>query len=370
MSKQDNIMNEDDFNLDIEIANDVPLKHLHTFGLDVKAKNFISYSSVEELQHILKKIAKIKEETHQNIRILHIGEGSNLLFTKDFNGIILHSNIKHISYHHLANNTKQIEVSVGAGVNWDSLCEELAKKEIYGTENLSYIPGEVGAAAVQNIGAYGVEVSDIIKQVKTIEIETGRMRIFENHECEYDYRKSIFKSKYKGKYIVIEVTFSLSIIPVFHLDYGALKSLKLITNSKGVLATPNTLNAMSVRNKVIEIRKSKLPEINEYGSAGSFFMNPIISKAEFTSLQKNHPEMPYYELDKGQKYKIPAAWLIEQCGWKGKTYGGAQVYQKHPLILINKGQAKPSDIVTLAEQIQKSVFEKFDIRIQPEVLYI
>lgn len=395
----------------IKREHDVSLKSLHTFGLDVKTKELISYNSVEDLQELLKDISEKDKKS-----ILHIGEGSNLLFTKDFDGIILHSNIKHINYHRIDGCSTKIEVRVGAGVNWDDLCLELAQKNIYGTENLSYIPGEVGSAAVQNIGAYGVEVADLIKNVKTIDIETGEVRIFENYECEYDYRKSIFKSKCKGRYIVIEVTFLLSLVPYFSLDYGALKSLKALQSSKsdpsdsskGLNSSKSEgsekLDAMMVRNKVIEIRKSKLPELTDFGSAGSFFMNPVISEADFLSLKKNFPEVPYYKLDNttinelksesneveigtdevktdnknieieedqlSAKYKIPAAWLIDQCGWKGKKYGGAQVYEKHPLILINLGNAKPEDIVELSKDIQSSVLKKFNINLYPEVLFI
>lgn len=327
--------------------------HQHnTFGMDVKAEEFITYDTVDELIQVLARIRGTGQ------RILHIGGGSNLLFTKDVEGVVLHSQIKFIEYG--ACEGGEILVRVGSGVVWDDFCAEMAKQNYYGSENLSYIPGEVGASAVQNIGAYGVEVGSIIKEVETIEVATGRPRAFSNEECAYGYRDSIFKNQLQGQYIVTAVVFRLSVVPKVHLDYGQLQELRSAT------VVPS---AQTIREAVISIRKSKLPEPDELGSAGSFFKNPVVAKGVYEKLAQGYASVPHYVVDEEQ-IKIPAAWLIEQCGWKGKSHGGAAVYEKQPLILVNKDHATPTDIIELAGMIRQSVLEKFQIQIYPEVNYI
>lgn len=328
------------------------LRNHNTFGIEVKADQFITYDTVDELVDIL---TEIRGKGH---RILHIGSGSNLLFTKDFNGIVLHSNIKFIEY--LSNDGEEIIVKAGSGVTWDDFCAEMARNNYYGSENLSYIPGEVGASAVQNIGAYGVEIDSIIKEVETIEIATSRHRTFQVQECEYGYRDSIFKNRLQGQYIVTAVVYRLSAIPVVHLDYGQLQELK---------AQESTPSAQAIREAVIAIRRSKLPEPDQLGSAGSFFKNPVVPLEVYNEIASTHCNVPHYPIDEKQ-VKIPAAWLIDQCGWKGKSHGGAAVYEKQPLILVNQHQATPRDIIELASAIQQSVREKFKINIYPEVNYI
>lgn len=328
------------------------LRNHNTFGIEVKADQFITYDTVDELVDIL---TEIRGKGH---RILHIGSGSNLLFTKDFNGIVLHSNIKFIEY--LSNDGEEIIVKAGSGVTWDDFCTEMARNNYYGSENLSYIPGEVGASAVQNIGAYGVEIDSIIKEVETIEIATSRHRTFQVQECEYGYRDSIFKNRLQGQYIVTAVVYRLSAIPVVHLDYGQLQELK---------AQESTPSAQAIREAVIAIRRSKLPEPDQLGSAGSFFKNPVVPLEVYNEIASTHCNVPHYPIDEKQ-VKIPAAWLIDQCGWKGKSHGGAAVYEKQPLILVNQHQATPRDIIELASAIQQSVREKFKINIYPEVNYI
>lgn len=328
------------------------LSNHNTFGIEVKADQFITYDTVDELVDIL---TEIRGKGH---RILHIGSGSNLLFTKDFNGIVLHSNIKFIEY--LSNEGEEIIVKAGSGVTWDDFCAEMARNNYYGSENLSYIPGEVGASAVQNIGAYGVEIDSIIKEVETIEIATSRHRTFQVQECEYGYRDSIFKNRLQGQYIVTAVVYRLSAIPVVHLDYGQLQELK---------AQESTPSAQAIREAVIAIRRSKLPEPDQLGSAGSFFKNPVVPLEVYNEIALTHCNVPHYPIDENQ-VKIPAAWLIDQCGWKGKSHGGAAVYEKQPLILVNQHQATPRDIIELASAIQQSVREKFKINIYPEVNYI
>ena len=324
----------------------------NTFKIDVKATQFINYENIDELLKVLDDLRK------SNKRIMHIGCGSNLLFLNDFDGAILHSGIKDINY--ISHDQHEIVVKVGAGVIWDNFCHEMAHNNYYGCENLSHIPGEVGAAAVQNIGAYGVEVESIIREVETIEIATGKPRVFSRAECEYGYRDSIFKNKLKGQYIVTAVTFTLSTTPVAHLDYGQLQELKTL---------PTTPSAMEIRNAVINIRKSKLPEPDELGSAGSFFKNPVVDIDVFRNIAKNYNNVPHYMLNDYQ-VKIPAAWLIDMCGMKGKSMGGAAVYDKQPLIIVNKNHATPAHIAALASLIQQNVYKKFNIHIEPEVNYI
>ena len=336
----------------ITIKHNYPLQEHNTFGLDVKAKQFINYNTIDELVEVLADLKDKKE------RILHIGSGSNLLFTRDFEGTVLHSGIKFIEY--VSRDSQQVVVRMGAGVKWDDFCAAMASSNYYGCENLSYIPGEVGASAIQNIGAYGVEVDSIIQQVETIEVSTGKQRVFTTVECEYGYRDSIFKRRLQGQYIVTAVVYRLSAVPIVHLDYGQLQQLR----SRQGIPT-----AQEVRDAVIAIRKSKLPEPDELGSAGSFFKNPVVPIDVFRRLAASCADVPHYVIN-DEQVKIPAAWLIDQCGWKGKSHGGAAVYEKQPLILVNRDHATPADIMELAALIEQSVLEKFNIHLSPEVNYI
>ena len=238
--------------------------------------------------------------------------------------------------------------------------EWCVSKGYHGLENLSLIPGEAGASAVQNIGAYGVEVESLIEKVETLHVETGALRIFQHDECEYGYRTSIFKQAYKGEFIVTHVQYRLS--KAFHpqTSYGALK--KLFENRP----TPPT--ATEVRNEVIRIRREKLPDPAEIGSAGSFFMNPVISEAQFRLLQSQHPDIPHYPAKGG--IKVPAGWLIEQCGWKGKQLGQAGVHPRQALVLVNLGHATGAEIQLLSQEIQKDVATRFNINLHPEVLFL
>ncbi len=322
----------------------------NTFGMNVRARHFVEYDSVDELRAFL--------ATHRSERLLHIGAGSNLLFTGDFDGYILHSGIKFCEIQR--DDTAHIFMRVGAGVVWDEFCANMCAKNLGGTENLAYIPGEVGASAVQNIGAYGAETADIIAQVETVEIATGKSRIFQNAECRYGYRQSVFKSDLQGQYIVTAVVFRLAKNPTLRLDYG---------NLRATLAHISRPTVNDVRQAVIGIRKQKLPEPSELGSAGSFFKNPIVAKANADALLAENPDMPHYAVGNSET-KIPAAWLIEQCGWKGRTLGGAAVYEKQPLVLVNRNHATPADVQNLAQQIVESVKKRFGIAIEPEVNYI
>ena len=336
----------------IAISHHYSLREHNTFGMEVEARQFFNYHSVDELVEVLSVLRNSREQ------MLHIGSGSNLLFTKDFDGTVLHSNIKHMEY--LSRDSHEVLVRVGAGVVWDDFCALMAQNGYYGSENLSLIPGEVGAAAVQNIGAYGVEVESIIHEVETIEVATGRPRVFPVGECEYGYRDSVFKNRLQGQYIVTAVVFKLATVPVVHLDYGPLQQLR----SQEAVPT-----ALDVRNAVIAIRQSKLPDPARLGSAGSFFKNPVVPIEVYHQLASAYADVPHYTVSE-HEVKIPAAWLIEQCGWKGRRHGGAAVYEKQPLILVNMGNATPSDIIELAALIEQSVKEKFQIQLHPEVNYI
>ena len=336
----------------MKIFRDYSLLPHTTFGMDVKASVFIEYASVEELKEVLSLYVKDNQW-------LHIGKGSNLLFIGDYSGIILHSAIK--GYEVIHEDTKEVVVRVGAGEVWDDFVAMTVEHEWYGAENLSLIPGEVGASAVQNIGAYGVEAKDLIVGVEAIEVSTGKECIFKNEECGYAYRESVFKSSLKYQYLVTHVSYRLKKTPCYHLDYGNIR-LEL-EKQKACLTLAN------VRQAIISIREAKLPDPKLQGNAGSFFMNPVISRKHFEALLVDYPLMPHYEVD-AESIKIPAAWMIDQCGWKGKRLGRAGVHDKQALVLVNLGGAVGTEVIALSEAIQKSVYEKFGINILPEVNFI
>lgn len=336
----------------MKIFRDYSLLPHNTFGMDVKASVFIEYASVEELKEVLSLYVKDNQW-------LHIGKGSNLLFTGDFSGIILHSAIK--GYEVIHEDTNEVVVRVGAGEVWDDFVAMTVENEWYGAENLSLIPGEVGASAVQNIGAYGVEAKDLIVGVEAIEVSTGKESIFKNEECGYAYRESVFKSLLKYQYLVTHVSYRLKKTPCYHLDYG---NIRLELEKQKV-----RLTLANVRQAIISIREAKLPDPKLQGNAGSFFMNPVISREHFEALLVDYPLMPHYGVD-AESIKIPAAWMIDQCGWKGKRLGRAGVHDKQALVLVNLGGAVGAEVIALSEAIQKSVYEKFGINILPEVNFI
>ena len=325
----------------------------NTFGMDVKAALFIEYASVEELKEVL------RLHLLQEGEWLHIGGGSNLLFMGDYPGLVLHSAIKGYEVEHEDADT--VIVRAGAGEVWDDFVAYTVVKGWYGAENLSLIPGEVGASAVQNIGAYGVEVKDLIVKVHTLEVATGNERVFTNEECGYAYRESVFKHTLKGQYIVTHVSYRLRKTPSYCLDYGNVRAE--LERSGFELTLDN------VRRTIISIREAKLPDPKIQGNAGSFFMNPIVPRKQFEALLATSPEMPHYEID-ADRVKIPAAWMIDRCGWKGKQLGRAAVHDKQALVLINVGGATGKEVVALSEEIQKSVFDRFGIIIHPEVNFI
>ena len=363
----------------------------NTFGIQAHADCFIQYTSVEQL---LQAIACYREH-YVGRPLLHIGGGSNLLFTDDFKGTILHSKInfieilekdgtRHCEEQSDAAISSPVLVSVGAGVVFDDFCDWAAKEGLWGVENLSYIPGEVGASAVQNIGAYGVEVKDVIKTVYCYDTVEEEFVSFDVEECEYGYRDSIFKDpEIKGRYIVTHVVFALSRTPQPRLEYGHLRDAVMASSARhceeGQSPDVAIFTPSQIRKVIIKIRKEKLPEPSVMGSAGSFFKNPVISAEHFARIEaaakaEHGPDykVPHYVLETSIRHcKLPAAWLIEQCGWKGKRSGGAAVYDKQPLVIVNyTGDAYPEEIIGLERRIIASVKSKFDIDLHPEVEHI
>ena len=322
----------------------------NTFGIDVSAARFLEYASVDELHRLI-------DSGQVTSPYLHIGGGSNLLFTKDYEGTVLHSRIEGVE---VADKTDdEIVVRVGAGVVWDDFVDYCVKHNWYGAENLSLIPGEVGASAVQNIGAYGVEVKDLIVRVETLNIE-GKERVYDISECGYSYRDSIFKRPANKSVFVTYVSFKLSKKEYYTLDYGTIRR---------ELEKYPTVTLETVRRVIIAIREEKLPDPRVMGNAGSFFMNPIVSRIKFEALQEEYPHMPFYEID-ADRIKIPAGWMIDQCGWKGKALGPAAVHDKQALVLVNRGGARGADVIALSDAVRASVREKFGIDIHPEVNFI
>lgn len=328
------------------VQENISLLGHNTFKMNVRTRVWAEYTSVAELQDLLRRYA--------GQPLMAVGAGSNLLFTKDFDGVLLHSCMCRARA--LDEDSDSVLVEAESGLVLDELIEQIVDMGLGGLENLSHIPGEVGASAVQNVGAYGVEAKDVIVSVNTVEVATGKPRTFTNEECRYGYRDSIFKNELRGRYVVTSVVYRLEKHPVLHLGYGNLRAL-------------NPQSLREVRDAVIRIRRQKLPEVDELGSAGSFFKNPVIPVSKFEALQAQYPAIPHYEAGGG--VKIPAAWLIEQCGCKGKTVGGAQVFERQPLVIINAtGTATPDDIIRLARSVIDAVRSRFSITLSPEVNYI
>ena len=326
----------------MKIEQNFSLLPFNTFGIDVRAAAFVEYESVDELQTLLPLAGD-----H-----LHIGRGSNLLFTGDYAGRVLHSAI--LGTEIVAEEGTDVLVRVGGGVLWDDFVQWALSRGLSGVENLSLIPGEVGAAAVQNIGAYGAEVADVVERVEAVELSTGKLRSFAREDCGYAYRHSIFKGALRGTLAITHVSFRLSRVFVPRLGYGAL--------AQAVGPAPT---AAEVRDAVVRIRRAKLPDPAVQGNAGSFFMNPVVSETAFARLQARWPGVPHYRGEGG--VKVPAGWLIEQCGWKGRALGRAGVSERQALVLVNLGGATGRDIVRLAEAVIADVRDMFGITLQPEV---
>lgn len=390
-----------------DIRRNIDITGRNTFGMRVKAACVVEYDSMGDLEEIRGMTASLPAP------VLHIGGGSNLLFTKDFPGTLLHSGIRFIRHdcpRRMAESDsghkewqsdgqepgcQDVAVEVGAGVIFDDFCAWAAEKGLWGVENLSHIPGETGAAAVQNIGAYGVEIKDVIDKVNCYDMVLGREVSFKADECGYGYRDSLFKRDRKGRYIVTSVTFRLSANPKPVLDYGHIRSaVESSLTDRGVqegsapsgaaiqdgLERRNAFPGLTpaiIRNVIVGIRKSKLPEPSEMGSAGSFFKNPVVPKSDYdrvasiaTLYNGAGCSVPHYDMGSGF-VKIPAAWLIEQCGWKGYREGNVGVYERQPLVIVNvTGEATPDEVIALEDKIVSSVRERFGITMHPEVEHI
>ncbi|MDG1397707.1 MAG: UDP-N-acetylmuramate dehydrogenase [Polaribacter sp.] len=332
----------------MNIQKNISLKNYNTFGIDVIAKRFISVTSVYELQQLL----KIERD------IFLISGGSNMLLTKDIKKLVVHIDIEGISIDR--ENENDVYLSVNAGENWHNFVLWCVTNNYGGIENLSLIPGNVGTCPIQNIGAYGVEVKDTITKVETVEIETGKLVQFSNEDCNFGYRNSIFKNDAKDKFIITAVSFKLTKKSHdLNTSYGVIETELAAKNIK----TPSLKN---ISDAVISIRKSKLPDPKEIGNSGSFFKNPVISVTKFNELQENFLTIPSYKISE-KKIKVPAGWLIEQAGFKGKRYGEYGVHSKQALVLVNYGDASGKEIHQLAQTIQKAILNKFGIRLEIEV---
>ena len=335
------------------------LKAMNTFGMDVNCGVFIEYDNENDLRDI--------DFNALNKPVFHIGGGSNVLFSGDFHGIVLHSAIRYLRTlpeggpGYAGPDDDIVMVAAGAGVTMDSICGWAADNGLWGIENLSLIPGEIGAAAVQNIGAYGSEISQALHSLRCYDTEKCRFITLFPKDCRYGYRDSFFKHC-KGRYIITEVVLALTKAFSPQLGYGNVRQ-----TAEAMLAPGEELTPLKVREAVISIRNSKLPDPADVGSAGSFFKNPVVDKAVFSSLAGRLGDFPHYDLPDGN-VKIPAGWLVEQCGWKGRTIGNAGVYPKQALVLTNAtGKASPEEIIALKDLIIKSVADKFGITLVPEV---
>lgn len=327
---------------------DFQLRPYNTFGIEARAAEFIDYTDARDLSDIFP-LAGVA-------RWLHIGGGSNLLFTRDYDGLVLHSSATGVEV--VAEDDETVDVRACAGLGWDDFVSMCVGRGWTGAENLSLIPGEVGASAVQNIGAYGVEACDLIRRVETFDTENRCHRTFGVSECGYSYRDSRFK--HEKQYIVTHVTYRLSKRFKPDLSYGNLSSI--------FAGQEDRLTPAALREAVIGVRRAKLPDPEVTGNAGSFFMNPVVSEDKYRQLLSDYPSMPAYKVAGG--VKLPAGWLIDRCGWKGRSLGRAGVHPMQALVLVNLGGATADDIMRLAATIEADVADKFGVAIKPEVNYI
>lgn len=327
------------------------LKYLNTFHLDVRADHLIRVGSFDQLAEVFES-NKFKAK-----KKMILGGGSNLLFTRNFLGVVVKMEIGGI--HIEEDSSDAVIVSFGAGENWHQCVLWCIDHGFGGVENLSLIPGTMGAAPMQNIGAYGVEIKEVFHSLEAYEIKTGRIVRFYNEDCKFGYRYSLFKGAMRDKYVILKVYLRLSKKPVFNIEYGDIKKR---LQEMGV----EQLSLRSVSQAVVDIRQSKLPDPIDIGNAGSFFKNPIVDKSYYDSLQAAFDKIPGYVVD-SEHTKVPAGWLIEQCGWKGRKVGNTGVHDKQALVLVNHGGATGKDILKLSEEIQRSVFQTFGIQLESEV---
>lgn len=327
------------------------LKHLNTFGIEARAKFFIELNSEIELTHFIKS----GQSKFKNVLIL--GSGSNILFTKDYDGMVIKYTAKGIDI--LSENENEVVIKVSAGEIWDDLVSYCVKNRYYGIENLSLIPGTVGAAPIQNIGAYGVELKDVFHSLEGFSLIDGEKNIFDESDCNFGYRDSIFKKELKNKILITSVFLKLSKKKSFNITYqGLAAELKNINE--------NEITIELVSETIKKIRRSKLPDTNILGNSGSFFKNPEISEEQFLSIHQKYPDLVFYRTT-DKNYKIPAGWLIEKCGYKGKRIGNVGTYEKQALVIVNYGNSNGSEIKEFADKIWDDVSKKFEINLEYEV---
>lgn len=333
---------------EMKILKDYSLKRHNTFGIDARCRQYVEFSTVDEAREVAAMLSTSAEP------YLIIGGGSNLLLTGDYGGTVVRSAVRGIALH-----PASLTIECGSGEVWDDVVAWTVDRGLSGMENLSLIPGDVGASAVQNIGAYGAEAKDLITQVEAVEIATGRVLTFANADCQYGYRDSRFKREWKNRYLITHVTYRLSSAAELNLSYG---NIQAELERQGISQpTPQQL-----RDTIIAIRRDKLPDPEVTGNAGSFFMNPVVSREKFLDLQARYPDMPHYHIDADHE-KIPAGWMIDQCGWKGRSLGRAGVHDRQALVLVNLGGATGAEIVTLCDTIRHDVRLRFGIDLHPEV---
>jgi UDP-N-acetylmuramate dehydrogenase len=337
-------------NLSMKILENISLKPYNTFRIDASAKYFAELLNEDDVMSFLTKLH------HHSKPVFLLGGGSNILFSKDFEGTVVKVSIRGINL--VGEDDESVVITANAGEKWDDLVKYSVGQGWGGLENLSLIPGNTGTSPVQNIGAYGSEMKDVLHSVEAIHLETHEKRLFSPAECKLDYRESVFKGSLKDQYMILKVSFMLSKRPVLNLGYAQIRE------ELDVMKVDHPA-ILSVREAVIRIRRRKLPDPAEIGNAGSFFKNPVISEEKFIELKDRFPAVVFYIQNKA--HKIPAAWMIEQCGWKGKRFGDAGVHLHQPLVLVNYGNATGKDILDLAQRIRESVFERFGIMLEQEV---
>lgn len=334
----------------MEIRENYSLKKHNTFDIDVKCKYFVESDQEDELLEFVTSYELKPEE------LLVLGAGSDFLFTEDFEGTVFYPSMKGITV--IGEDGGSVLLRVGAGVVWDDFVAWAVEHQYGGVENLSLIPGHVGASPVQNVGAYGMEAGERIRRVEAIDIEKGEKVILEAEACRFAYRDSIFKQEWKNRFIITYVVFELSKNPVFRLNYGSV--------NEEVEKLGGGISLATIRQAVINIRRSKLPDVKVLPNGGSFFKNPVVTKVNAEALKREYADLPVYPVDEEQ-VKLAAGWMIEQCGWKGRTLGNAGVHDKQALVLVNRGGASGVEVAHLANEIKKSVFIKFGVWIEPEV---
>ena len=335
----------------MNIIENYPLLKLNTFGIDVKAKYFTSINTINEL------IEVTKTNVFKDLELLILGGGSNILFTKDFDGLVILNNIKGKEI--IDQNQQSIFLKIGAGENWHELVMYCVDNGWGGIENLSLIPGNTGTAPMQNIGAYGVEIKETFIELEALEISSGKIVKFNNSDCEFGYRESVFKNKMKNQYIILNITLELKKNPVLNINYGDVKAILESQNIKNP-------GIKEVSNAIISIRQSKLPDPKKIGNSGSFFKNPIVRLNQLELIKKKYPNVVNYEINDNE-FKIAAGWLIERAGWKGKKFNNYGIHEKQALVLVNYGLANGMEIFELSEKIILDIKDKFGITLEREV---